>query len=189
MRRRRKVPLTPAQQELAARNLGLARFHALRFARGAHLDYEECEGEAMYALCDAAGLYDPERGAQFSTYASWAIINRLRRMLEVHRRRPDGAALSLLPIRSDGFDTYSSEGGWYTQPHAPEGEPACDVDDALAEALRPLHRREREVLAMRFRAGLTLKEVGERLGVTRSRVQQIEQRSLARAREALAGAV
>jgi RNA polymerase primary sigma factor len=55
---------------------------------------------------------------------------------------------------------------------------------ALAEALRALGDRERQVLILRY--GLTdaepktLEEIGRRLGLTRERVRQIENEALKR---------
>jgi len=60
------------------------------------------------------------------------------------------------------------------------------LQDYLANALEGLNDREREVLIMRF--GLengtvsTLEEVGERFGVTRERIRQLETKALAKLR-------
>ena len=52
----------------------------------------------------------------------------------------------------------------------------------LREVLEILPPRERRVLELRFLEGLTQQEVGERLGVSRQRVDQIEKRALRRLR-------
>jgi len=52
----------------------------------------------------------------------------------------------------------------------------------LREILGILSPRERRVLELRFLEGLTQQEVGERLGVSRQRVDQIEKRALRRLR-------
>jgi len=52
----------------------------------------------------------------------------------------------------------------------------------LREVLEILPPRERKVLELRFLEGLTQQEVGERLGVSRQRVDQIEKRALRRLR-------
>lgn len=56
----------------------------------------------------------------------------------------------------------------------------CDTVDCL---LARLNDRERETVEMRFRDGLTLKECGEKLGVTRERVRQIQLMALRKIRE------
>jgi RNA polymerase primary sigma factor len=61
-----------------------------------------------------------------------------------------------------------------------------DADRRLRLSLSSLSAREREVLELRFGLrnshGRTLQEIADRLGVTRERVRQIEQRALARLR-------
>jgi RNA polymerase sigma factor (sigma-70 family) len=61
-----------------------------------------------------------------------------------------------------------------------------DVKTRARLALQSLHHRERRVLELRFGIGntrpQTLEEVGDRLGVSRERVRQIEKTALARLR-------
>ncbi len=81
-------------------------------------------------------------------------------------------------------------------------DPSADQEKALGEkeekaltrkglkkALSTLTPKERLVIAQRFliERPLTLQEVGERLGVTRERVRQIEARALQKMRKALTG--
>ena len=71
--------------------------------------------------------------------------------------------------------------------HAQIAAPACDraepdtVERILA-ALRTLTFREREIIKLRYGLGdgytYTLEEVGEKLGITRERVRQIQIRGL-----------
>jgi RNA polymerase sigma factor FliA len=56
----------------------------------------------------------------------------------------------------------------------------------LVEALRGLPERDAMILSMCYQDGLTLKEIGEILGVTESRVCQLRSRSLRQLRAALA---
>ena len=70
---------------------------------------------------------------------------------------------------------------------SPEGHVlARDVKRSTRLSLASLSDREREVLELRFGLanshGRTLQEIADRLGVTRERVRQIEQRALARLR-------
>jgi RNA polymerase sigma factor (sigma-70 family) len=71
---------------------------------------------------------------------------------------------------------------------------ASPVDDLLAEdltvhvgqALTRLNPREREIVSLRFGIGgretLTLEEIGQRLGLTRERIRQIEAQALRKLR-------
>jgi RNA polymerase sigma factor (sigma-70 family) len=61
--------------------------------------------------------------------------------------------------------------------------------ELLQRALGRLDERERQVLEMRFGLGeytaMTLKEVGEEVGVTRERIRQIERKAFANLTRAL----
>jgi len=50
----------------------------------------------------------------------------------------------------------------------------------LAEAIRRLPERERIVIGLYYYDGLTLKEIGEVLGVTESRVSQLHTKAVLR---------
>lgn len=72
---------------------------------------------------------------------------------------------------------------------APDGDPAADLEEPLPmtelnEQMAQLSEREREVLSLRFGLGgheqATLEEVGERIGITRERVRQIQIKALGR---------
>lgn len=55
-----------------------------------------------------------------------------------------------------------------------------DVRQLLKES--PLNEQEKMVLALRYGEGLTLQEIGERFGLSRNRISQIESRALTRLR-------
>jgi RNA polymerase primary sigma factor len=90
------------------------------------------------------------------------------------------------------------ETGWDIDELLPDGRadgPGADltVADDLKQVMHMLDRmdeREATVLRMRFGLGdeepMTLKEIGERLGLTRERVRQIESEALAALRDGLA---
>jgi RNA polymerase primary sigma factor len=70
-------------------------------------------------------------------------------------------------------------------PHAaPEEEADRTVRHAaLSGALSALNPREREILLLRFRDGLTLQEVGEHFGLTRERTRQLQEQAIRRVRQ------
>ena len=68
-----------------------------------------------------------------------------------------------------------------TDPHAvdPETEAqASEVKDRLADAIESLPERERLVIALYYYENLTLREIGEVLGVTESRVSQLHTKAV-----------
>ena len=59
--------------------------------------------------------------------------------------------------------------------------------EALSEAIRRLPERERLVIALYYYEELTLREIGEVLGVTESRVSQLHTKAILRLKARLAG--
>ena len=164
---------------------------------GTGLDYDDLLQCALLGLHRAAGKYDPERGAQFSTVAYWYMRSEIgkevattRSLVRVPAHRPvkDGpSAISLeTPIAEDMplGSLLPSDG---------EDAPEVGADRALtrervAAALGTLPDRDRFVLEHRFGLNgcdgrtMTLDEIGRHLSISRARVGQIEQRALARLR-------
>jgi RNA polymerase sigma factor for flagellar operon FliA len=60
-----------------------------------------------------------------------------------------------------------------------------EIKDILAKAIERLPERERMVIALYYYEGLTLKEIGEVLGVTESRVSQLHTKAVLRLRARL----
>ena len=60
-----------------------------------------------------------------------------------------------------------------------------DLKGRLAEAIRELPEKEQLVLALYYDEDLNLKEIGEVLGITESRVSQIRTQAILRMRNAL----
>ncbi len=80
---------------------------------------------------------------------------------------PDGGQVSLLDTIHD--------------PHAvdPEREmSSAELKDRLADAIESLPERERLVIALYYYENLTLREIGEVLGVTESRVSQLHTKAV-----------
>ena len=76
-------------------------------------------------------------------------------------------------------------------PHAVDPEEAIDtveLKDRLAEAIESLPDRERLVIALYYYETLTLREIGEVLGVTESRVSQLHTKAVLGMRSHLAQA-
>jgi len=59
---------------------------------------------------------------------------------------------------------------------------SVEIKDILAEAIERLPEREKTVIALYYYEGLTLKEIGQVLGVTESRVSQLHTKAVLRLR-------
>ena len=62
---------------------------------------------------------------------------------------------------------------------------SVEIKDILAEAIERLPEREKTVIALYYYEGLTLKEIGQVLGVTESRVSQLHTKAVLRLRARL----
>jgi RNA polymerase primary sigma factor len=112
---------------------------------------------------------------------------RVRRIREAIRTARDPLSLEA-PI---GGDETSSLGELLADENIPAPEEVVERTlraERLARALHILPPRDRLVLRLRFGLGTTrpqtLEEIGQRLGLTRERVRQIEHQALQRLREA-----
>jgi RNA polymerase sigma factor for flagellar operon FliA len=75
-------------------------------------------------------------------------------------------------------------------PEAPDPEKvldATDLKDRVADAIARLPEREKLVIALYYYENLTLREIGEVLGVTESRISQLHTKAVLRLRSHLSG--
>ena len=76
--------------------------------------------------------------------------------------------------------------------HGPEPQAALaqtELKEALGEAIARLPEREKLVITLYYYEELTLREIGEVLGVTESRVSQLHTKAILRLKARLASAV
>jgi RNA polymerase sigma-B factor len=86
------------------------------------------------------------------------------------------------PVR-DGEDDAGTFGETLGD-HDP-GFAAVEDGEAVRVAMTLLHRREREILRLRFVEGLTQEEIGQRIGLSQMHISRLLRRTLARLREEL----
>ncbi len=72
-------------QQLITDNQGLVHWQARRYA-WCGIPYEDLVQEGNLGLIRAAERFDPERGAKFSTYATWWVRQRIQRAAEKAER-------------------------------------------------------------------------------------------------------
>jgi RNA polymerase sigma factor (sigma-70 family) len=150
-------------------NLRLVTARAKHFARTTGLPLDELISEGNIGLVQAVEHFDFSRGTKLSTYATWAITNKMLAYLRWSQRE-SGHRMSGPGICLDGV-----ESDWTA---ADDAVAESEERDKLTSLLGNLKDRERTAVEHRF--GLTedaevrtLKELANQWGVTKQRAQQV----------------
>ena len=98
--------------------------------------------------------------------------------------------LSLEEVFAEGEDAPPVNGRPVATPDAEDIDPLAAIEREelkriIAAAIERLPEREKQVLALYYQEGMTLKEIGAILGVTESRACQIHSQAMARVRAAV----
>jgi RNA polymerase sigma factor (sigma-70 family) len=173
------------RDELITAHMGLADRIAARKKRQVPptVQYEELQSAAYMGLVEAATKYqkDFETGASFETYAYQRIDGAVKDYL---RERRWGGRTHHREVAS--LDARSPDGGLLADTVADHRTGHGGEGDVFERAAAPLGGTARDAMKLYYVGGLTMKEVGNRLGVTESRVSQIVARGRAELREAWA---
>ena len=153
--------------------MSVARKHAGRFVHMAEL-----VSAGTVALLNAVEKFDYTRGTKFSTYATWVLVRRFAKLVPEENYQLD----TFLTGREELISAAKAEG-------PPEGW-RQSIARLLSRVLGRLPEREQRVITSRY--GLepgarpqSLREVGEREGLSKEGVRQLESRAFERLRELL----
>jgi RNA polymerase primary sigma factor len=144
-------------------------------------DFFSLVSDGNMSLIRAVEKFDFSRGNKFSTYASWAIMKNFARSIPEEFKHRDRFRTS----QDDSFlDQADRRGDHVREVHNQELR-----EEQIQHILACLDEREARIIRSRFgldhaHEPLTLKEVGEVMGVTKERVRQIEARALTKLRMA-----
>ncbi|MEQ9407907.1 MAG: sigma-70 family RNA polymerase sigma factor [Fuerstiella sp.] len=143
------------------------------------VNFFELVSDGNMSLIRAIEKFDYARGNKFSTYASWAIMKNYARSVPAEHTVQDRFRTGYEEVF---YDFQDGRGSAFADELVNKAQ-----RNAILEILKELNGRERKVISYRF--GLnqgsepeTLEEVGNRLGVTKERVRQIEVRTLEKLR-------
>src|SRR5947209_3928569 len=182
----------------------LVKYVAGRVGSGlpAHVDESDLVQYGLLGLMAAIERYDPDRDVKFETYAmariKGSIIDELRAMDWVPRSvRARAREIERAIAALDELWTVSSSGGDQialidtiedTEAPDPQGSlSATEMREAIGEAIARLPEREKLVVTLYYYEELTLREIGEVLGVTESRVSQLHTKAVLRLKARLSG--
>lgn len=132
--------------------------------------YPELYSAALLGIARAVRYFDPARGA-FSTFVTKPMRWAVKRELVLLRRQASRRTVSLTNGAGGSIDVIDDNAG---QPVA--DLLAAEQAAGLEGRLSALPAKVRAVLEARL-AGETFASIGERLGVTRQRACQLEQRA------------
>lgn len=142
-------------------------------------NFFELLSDGNMSLIRAVEKFDYARGNKFSTYASWAIMKNFARSLPDEKTRRERYQTGKEEIFDLAPDNRSDE-----REQLAQAEQATHRVNRLLEYLEP---RERDII--RMRAGLdngdsamTLEKIGEKLGITKERVRQLNVRAMKKLR-------
>jgi RNA polymerase primary sigma factor len=137
-------------------------------------NFFELLSDGNLSLMKAVEKFDYSRGNKFSTYASWAIMKNYARSLPDEKTKRD----RFLTGADEYFDAVADN-------RTDEQRELITAENKKQQVNRLLDRldeRERRIMQLRYginaERGLTLEQVGQREGITKERVRQIEARGL-----------
>ena len=143
-------------------------------------NFFEMVSDGNISLIRAIEKFDFMRGFKFSTYASWAIMKNYARSIPAEYTQLDRFRTGneeVFFLASDPRSERLNEEFVNKRQH-----------EALMEILSQLDPRERDIIVSRY--GLkdgsppqTLEQVGQKLGVTKERIRQLESRALLKLRK------
>ena len=164
------------------------------------MDREAFVGEALLAVAVAIRRYRPEHGIPFTSYAAhkvqYALLLEARRQDpvsawrraklrrgEVEQRAADQPPLSLEALCIAGRPAR----GWEVDPDpGPEARTVLQSERARVHAaLRSLNPRHRSILYLRYWDGYSQPAVARMLGISATRIHQIERDALTKVRRRL----
>jgi len=173
------------RNKLVEENLDFADNIARRYSRKVHsvVQFGELQSAAYEGLIDAADKYNPKLAHQkaqrpFQAYARIRVIGAIQDFLRACSwgSRSRYIQMQSLEQRRNGDEHQS---GSYTiksllaEDDSNKGHEQLISLDAFNKLIRPLSKRDKQVFALRYVHNMSMNDIGEKIGITESRVSQI----------------
>ena len=203
------TPLTEAQKKLVEQNLPICKNLADRFhKRWPKFEFDDLYQDAVLGLIRAAQKFDPNLGFKFSTYAwNWckALLNQhlLRNFSIVNYQKNDTAIREFwrdkpepdLPLDAPISDSVNRKVLNCFPDNAPLADEKMEQDEHEYQIRKTLEdffsdpcyrttKRDRDIIEQRIMGESTLQELGDKHGVSRERIRQLEKKNVIRLRRA-----
>jgi RNA polymerase sigma factor (sigma-70 family) len=143
------------------------------------MGFEEFNQIALGALWEAAVEFQLERHVLFCSFAFRWVWGRLmtaldRQTLVKFPSTPNGYAAAARQHQQSLDTWYRTEDGWESEELADMPREECRVDrEYLAARMGKLYPRLQEVVQLRYGQGMTLREVGAVMGISKERARQL----------------
>lgn len=145
---------------------------------------EDVQQESFFAVLDAARAYDPDKGWKFSTYLHYPLQNRFNALIGYRWNAPPkplNSADSLDKLLNDADEGGGTRGDMIPDPAAEAAFDGAELAEyerqlqtAVQEALALLPPLERDTVHLHYMKGLTLREAGQRLGISFNCVRRLD---------------
>jgi len=146
-------------------------------------NFFELLSDGNISLMRAVEKFDYSRGNKFSTYASWAVMKNFARSIPEEKTRRERYQTGNEELFDAAPDRRTDE-----QEVVQAAEQATHKVNRLLDYLDP---REREIIRLRAgldnNEGMTLEKIGEKLGITKERVRQLNVRAMKKLRGLVEG--
>ena len=150
---------TALRQRIIEENINLV--YAIAKQRFRRIDPDELIGVGCEGLMRAVDRFDPERGYEFSTYASRAIWSHMLRSLS--QARPTAELFDGLSVPERGGDRLLAQ--------------------EAAGLISRLPDRQRRAVWLRFWRDKKLEDIGKEMGISKERARQLIMHGITRLRE------
>lgn len=164
--------LTEEQRKMVEDNYGLAIYYAKKHWNGINPSVlDEYISDARFALVEAAMTYDPAKGF-FRNRLFWLSLRNMNRTTrQIRGRSKLRKSFSLESALDSGADELDRN---------LQQEPNTAIDEFVPlvhKAIQRLSPRNRQIVIDYFYEGMTMKQIGDKIGRTRERVRQILEES------------